>query len=340
MFAGTTALAAVAAVVLGLSACSAGDAAAGPGGSGNAEGRLRVVATTTQLGDFARQVGHDDISLTTLLGSGTSAHQFDPSPAHLLALSQADVLIVNGAGLEGFIDNAIEASGFHGRIITAADGIDLEEAQHITSEVAHALESADDHDHDHGDVNPHLWTSPRFAAGMVSEIARGFAAADAAHAADYESRAASYASQLDLLDEWIAAQFAGVPVNERLFVSGHDALLYYLHDYEITFVGALLPSFDDNAEPSVAEVDALIRVIKDRGVRAIFTESSINPKLAQTVAEATGVRWVSGEEALYVDALGAKGSGTDTYLGATVHNTRAILEAWGVTPASLPVELR
>lgn len=339
-------------MALGLSACTA------PGEHGAAvdgDGRLRVVATTTQLGDFTSRVGAGDIDLVTLLSSGSSAHQFDPSPAQLLALSRADVLVVNGAGLEGFLDSAIEASGFHGQVITAADGIDLDEARHITAEAAHDAESAaehaghtqhsdaaasdDDDHHDHGDLNPHLWTSPRFAAAMVNEISRGLAVADPAHARDYDARATSYRAQLGTLDEWITAQFARIPADERLFVSGHDALLYYLHDYDITFVGALLPSFDDHAEPSVAEIDALIRTIRDRGVRAIFTESSINPKLAEMVAAETGITWVSGEQALSVDTLGPKGSSTDTYVGATVHNTRVILAAWGATADPVPAAL-
>ncbi|GAA2836231.1 metal ABC transporter substrate-binding protein [Leucobacter komagatae] len=361
------------AAALALSACSP---ATGSGGSG--EG-LNVVATTTQLADFAHQIGGEDISLTGLLQPGASAHHFDPSPKELVALSQADVLIMNGAELEGFIDSAIEASGFKGTLITAADGIDLAEAKEITAEGeleaetgeapdhaghdhadhadhdhadhgAHDHEAAsadeaheghehghegDEHDHDHGDLNPHIWTSPRYAEGMAAEVARGLAQANPAHAADYQKRAADYEAQLHTLDGWVAEQFERVPAADRVLVSGHDSLRYYLHDYNIAYAGAIMPSFEDNAEPSAAELDALSAKIKERGVKAIFVESSMSPKLAKTIARETGITVVDGD-ALYADSLGTADSDAETYIDATLHNTRVILEAWGVTPGPVP----
>lgn len=350
------------AAVLALSACS-------PAAEGAGSDTLAVVATTTQLADFASHIGGDDIALTSLLQPGASAHHFDPSPKELVALSQADVLIVNGAELEGFIDSAIEASGFNGELVTAADGIDLAEAKEITAEGELEAETGEvtdhsghdhaehdhaeasdhaDHDHggdeagheghDHGDLNPHIWTSPRYASAMAAEVARGLAAADPAHAADYETRAAAYEEQLAALDTWVGEQFAAVPAADRVLVSGHDSLRYFLHDYDIAYAGAIMPSFEDNAEPSAAELDALSAKIRDRGVRAIFVESSMSPKLAQTIARETGITVVDGD-ALYADSLGAAGSGAETYVDATVHNTRVILEAWGATPGPVPEAL-
>ncbi len=360
---------ATAVAALTLSACATAEA----GSTGSADGALRVVATTTQLTDFAAQVGGEDIELTGLLTAGASAHQFDPSPADLLELGRADVLIVNGAGLETFVDSAVESSGFDGIIIDASDGIDLYEAEEITAEGLgvvdhdHAAETADDHDHDgdgvpdhaaedhadettdaaadsheghdHGAVNPHLWTSPGYAADMVTEIASGLADADPAHAGAYTDRATAYLAQLDALDEWVDSQFTQVPAAERVLVSGHDSLRYYLHDYDIAFAGAILPSFEDNAEPSAAQIDELVASITAYGVKAVFVESSLSPKLAQTIAQEAGVTVVD-EAALYADSLGNADSGADTYLDATIHNTRVILEAWGYTPTELPVALQ
>lgn len=370
------ALAALAATTLVLAGCSSagGDDSAG-GGAGASGDALRVVATTTQLADFAAIVGGDDIELTGLLPLGGSAHHFDPTPADLLALGSADVLIVNGAGLETFIESAVDASGFDGLLIEAGEGVDLVLAGEITQEALDASEHAHDehehdhdeahhdhadddhadhdhadhahdhgdhahdHDHDHGDLNPHLWTSPRFAADMVHEIAEGLGEADPPHATQYDERAHAYMAQLAELDEWIAAQFAAVPADERVLVSGHDSLRYYLHDYGIAFAGSILPSFEDNAEPSAAEIEALVAAIAERGVQAIFVESSMSPKLAETVGREAGVTVVS-ESALYADSLGAPGSGAENYIDATVHNTTTILEAWGYTVAPLPEALQ
>lgn len=365
-------LALAAGAALTLTGCSSGHGNAAP--SGATEGALQVVATTTQLADFAHQVGGSDIELRGLLTPGGSAHHFDPTPADLLALSEADVLIVNGAGLETFIDDAIDASGFEGEIVTASDGIDLDEATEITAEgEAEAAGGADPHDHadhdhdhgaeagdhaghdhaedvteeahgshaghDHGPTNPHLWTSPRYAAGMASHIGAELARIDGAHAAAFEERAAAYVERLEALDAWVGEQFAAVPEATRVIVSGHDSLRYYLHDYDIAFAGSILPSFEDNAEPSAADIDALVAAIRERGVTAVFVESSMSPKLARTIAQEAGVRVVDAES-LYADSLGTSDSDADTYIDATVHNTRVILEAWGAEAGPLPAALQ
>lgn len=353
--------------VLALAACTvtvpigglAADGTSQKGAALTTTARLQVVATTTQLADFAREVGGDLVSVTGMLPPGASAHHFDPSPRELLALARADVLIQNGVDLESFVNSAIEASGFSGELVTASDGVDLERAQEITAQGEHEAElgeasgDADNHavdgheatahdnhdDHDHGDINPHLWTSPRIAGDMVAEITRGFAQADPDHAGAYRENATAYAERLTALDGWIAAQFDRVPGDARVLVTSHDSLRYYLHDYGIAYAGSLLPSFEDNAEPSAREIDQLIERIKQRRVRAIFVESSVSPKLAQTIAREAGVTVVA-EQALYADALGGPGSGAETYIAATVHNTRTILEAWGVRPDPLPEELK
>lgn len=368
-----TAALGIAALLL-LTSCSVDvpgtEADAGGPNTSAPNGKLAVVTTTTQLADFAAHVGGEDIEVASLVAPGASSHQFDPSPADLLRMNRADVLIINGAGLDEFIDSAIDASGFSGALIDASDGIDLAEARAITAEGLDEQASAEhgaaehsaaehddeghdggdhhdhdehgdhdhDHDHDHGDLNPHLWTSPRFAQGMVSQIAAGLVKADPEHGAEYRDRAAAYDERLQLLDSWIAAQFKRVPAEDRVLVTGHDSLRYYLHDYGIAYAGSLLPSFEDNAEPSAAGIDALVAEIKRSGVKAIFVESSLSPKLAQTVAKESGVKVVDAES-LFVDSLGPKGSGAESYIDATLHNTRVILDAWGAHVDPVPSEL-
>ena len=371
---------------LALASCAGGTEGIAASGE-----QLKVAVTTTQLADFAAEIGGEDIELTSLLAPGGSAHHFEPTPGDLLRLGQADVLVVNGAGLDDFVDNSIEASGFSGTIIDASAGIDLDMARAITAEALEGQNHAGEHssegahtdtdghehddepagsvghahgeaeaghatsvdadlhggdtaaeaehdDHDHGDLNPHLWTSPRFAQGMVQHITDGLAAADPEHKNDYLERSSAYQEKLATLDDWISAQFNRIPAEDRVLVTGHDSLRYYLHDYEIAYAGSLLPSFEDNAEPSAAEIDALVKAIKKSGVQAIFVESSLSPKLAKTVAKEAGVTVVDADS-LYADSLGPVGSGAETYIDATVHNTRLILEAWGATVEPEPSEL-
>ncbi len=381
-----TALALSCAATLALTSCTS--VTADPS---TQRGRLKVVVTTTQLADFTSAIGGDDIELNSLLAPGGSAHHFEPTPGDLLRLGQADVLVINGAGLDEFVDTSIEASGFSGTIIDASEGIDLDVARAITAETLEGQNHAGEHssegahtdtgghehddapagstghdhseaeaghatntdadshsaaaaseaqhdDHDHGDLNPHLWTSPRFAQDMVQHIADELAALDPEHKRDYRDRSAEYIAKLSILDGWIGAQFNRVPAENRVLVTGHDSLRYYLHDYEIAYAGSLLPSFEDNAEPSAAEIDALVAAIKQSGVKAIFVESSLSPKLAKTVAKEADVTVVDADS-LYADSLGPKGSGAETYIDATLHNTRLILAAWGVTVDPEPSEL-
>jgi ABC-type Zn uptake system ZnuABC Zn-binding protein ZnuA len=310
---------------------------------------VRVVATTTQVADFAREVAGESAEVTGLLEPGQSAHSFDPSAAQLLALGTADALVVNGAGLESWIDDAVAASGFDGVIIDASTGIELEatgdahgdghdHAADGDAADAHAAETDDAHD-DHAEGNPHIWTDPVLAERMVENIADGLTDVPGIDADAVAANAADYLGQVRALDAWIEENVAQVPAEERLLVTNHDAFTYFLHAYDITFVGSVIPSFDDNAEPSAAEIDELVEHIEETGVQAVFSEASISPKAAETIADEAGVAVYSGEDALYGDSLGQPGTEGETYLGSQVHNARLILESWGVEPSPAPAGL-
>ncbi|WP_430646778.1 metal ABC transporter substrate-binding protein [Agromyces sp. GXS1127] len=333
------------ALALGAASVSLLAGCATPGGTQDAD--VQVVATTTQVADFAREVAGESAAVTGLLEPGQSAHSFDPSAAQLLALGTADALVVNGAGLESWVDDAIAASGFDGVLIDASTGIDLEstdddhahdheETSDDHAEDAHPDDATED---DHEDGNPHIWTDPVLAERMVENIAAGLADVPGIDVDAVRDGADAYVAQLDALDAWIDENVGAVPVEERLLVTNHDAFTYFLHAYDITFVGSVIPSFDDNAEPSAAEIDELVARIEETGVRAVFSEASISPKTAQTIADEAGVAVYSGEDALYGDSLGQPGSDGESYLGSQVHNVRLILESWGVDPSALPAAL-
>jgi ABC-type Zn uptake system ZnuABC Zn-binding protein ZnuA len=326
--------------VLALASCAT------PAASGtDSEAGPRIVATTTQVGDFTRELVGDTAGVTQLLAAGQSAHGFDPSAAQLLALADADALVVNGAGLESWLDDAVQASGFSGELIDASSGIELfatddEHAEDEHADDEHADESTDAADegdeHDHGAGNPHIWTDPKLAEQMVENIAAGLDEVPGIDAAAIDANETAYLDQLHALDTWIEENVAAVPVEQRLLVTNHDAFTYFVDAYDITFVGSVIPSFDDNAEPSAAEIDELVARIRATGVQAVFSEASISPKAAETIAREAGVTVYSGDDALYGDSLGAEGTPGETYLGSQVHNATLILESWGVTPSPLP----
>ncbi|MGO4104028.1 metal ABC transporter substrate-binding protein [Leifsonia sp. YAF41] len=344
----------VAAALLTLAGCAgttgAGTGAGASGTSDSADGTLNVVATTTQVGDFTRNIVGDTagVTLTQLVKPNQSAHSFDPSVADLAALGKADVLVINGVGLEEWLDDAIAASGFDGVTIDSDEGIDIG-SDAAANDTAHDAthDEADQHDaaehdaaHDHAGGNPHIWTAVANAERMVGTIAHGLAQADSAHAAEFEANATAYTAKLATLDGWIHSNIDQVPAGERLLVSNHDAFGYFTAAYGVTYVGSVMPSFDDNAEPSAAAIDTLVALIKKTGVKAVFSEASINPKAADTIAKEAQVAVYSGDNALYGDSLGPAGSDGATYIASQLHNVRLILESWGVTPSAVPAELR
>ncbi len=345
----STTSAVVVAGVLVLASC------ASPAASDSGSGGPRIVATTTQVGDFTRELMGDDADVTQLLTPSQSAHGFDPSAAQLMALGEADALVVNGAGLESWLDDAVSSSGFDGVLIDASTGIELfgtdEHDEHDEHDAdahddeAAAAETEDSHDehadeHEHGAGNPHIWTDPELAEQMVENIARGLAEVPGIDTAALESNEEAYLAELDALDSWIEQNVSTVPVEQRLLVTNHDAFTYFVDAYDITFVGSVIPSFDDNAEPSAAEIDELVAKIRATGVRAVFSEASISPDAAETIAREAEVTVYSGDDALYGDALGTSGSDGETYLGSQIHNARLILESWGVEPSALPEVLQ
>jgi ABC-type Zn uptake system ZnuABC Zn-binding protein ZnuA len=276
---------------------------------------LQVVATTTQVTDFTTAVVGSAGTVTGIIAANQSAHSFDPSAKVLLEMAHADALVISGLGIEPWLQGAIEASGFHGTIVDASLGLNVV------------------------DADPHVWTSVSNAEKMVATIAAGLSKVDPAQAQTFAVNTAHFEEKLLALQAWATADLAQIPAQDRLLVTNHDALAYFVREFGITFVGSIIPSFDDNAEPSAAEIDKLVAQIKSSGAKAVFSESTISPKLAQTIAAEAGVKVYSGEDALYADTLGPVGSSGATYIDATVHNVRVLVTAWGGTNIPLPKEL-
>ena len=364
-------------LAVGLTGCASADA---PAADAPVAPSITIVATTTQVADFTEQIAGDAAEVTSLIQPNQSSHSFDPTAADLAALAQADVLVINGAGLEEWLETAIDASGFAGVTIDASSRVELrefadehgheedghddahaeddhghddhghddhghddhahsEEEPHTEDEHATDEHATDEHDHAHEGDDPHVWTSVTNAIAMVGAIAEGLADVDADSAETFETNAAAYTAQLEALDTWIAQNVDQVEAADRLMVSNHEAFGYFVSAYDITFVGAIIPSFDDNAEISAADIDGLVQAIRTSGAPAVFSETSLSPAAAETIASEAGVAVLSGDEGLYGDSLGPVGSPGDTYIGSMVHNVTVLLEAWGATVTPLPAEL-
>lgn len=280
-----------------------------------ADGRLDVVATTPVVADFVRNVGGDRVHVVQILKPGVDPHDYEASPADIQAIADADLVVENGVGLEAaWLDDTVSSAGYEGEVVDASRGVTVRD-------------ELGDEERKAGD--PHIWHDPANARIMVDDIAAALAAKDPAGKAGYARSAAAYDAELATLDAQNRAEIGTIPVAQRLLVTNHDAFGYYCARYGITFVGSIIPSFDTSAELSGSELSDLVGKIKRTGVRAVFSESSLPPRTAQTVASEAGVKVVEGEDSLYADGLGPVGSPGGTYLGAERHNTETIVKALG-----------
>jgi ABC-type Zn uptake system ZnuABC Zn-binding protein ZnuA len=263
----------------------------------------RVVATTTQVADMAAVVGADRIDLVRLLKPGIGAHDYEPSPADVEAIATAQLVVENGVGLESWLHDTIESSGYDGPVVDASQGVRLRKVG--------------------GEPDPHIWQDPRNAMVMAANIERGLARVDPGSAGFYEANLAAYLEALRALDAEVERQTAGLA--NRKVVTNHDAIGYYLDRYHLELVGSVIPSFDSSAELSGRDVRDLVAKVKATGVRAIFSETSLPPRAAETIGREAGVKVVTGEDALYGDSLGPSGSDGDSYIRMIRHNTRTIV---------------
>ena len=299
------ALLSTAALAMGVVASACGDDQAA-----GSSGKLNVVATIAPTGALTRAVGGDLIELTVLAGSGVDPHEYELTVDGRKAIDRAKVIIRNGLEIDAFLDKAIGEN--KAKVVTVTDGLNLIDGDE-------AEKKADPNAKD-----PHVWHDPLNDKAMVDVIAAALAKADSANAAAYMANATAYKAKLDETDRQVRALIDTIPAENRKLVTNHDAFGYFIRRYGLAFVGAVIPSQTTQAEPSAKDIAALVDLIRREKVKAIFAESSIDPKVARQIAKDTGVKIVDD---LYGDSLGEPGSGADTIDGLLLANARKIVEA-------------
>ncbi|MFD1712470.1 metal ABC transporter substrate-binding protein [Ottowia sp. GY511] len=281
---------------------------------------LRVVASFSILADMVRQVGGDRVAVQALVGPGEDAHVFQPSPSHARQVGQAQLLVTNGLGYEGWMARLLQSAGYKGPQVEAARGVrTLDAAPSANHDHDHGH---GDHDHDHGPTDPHAWQDVANAKIYVQNIVTGLCAADAAGCAGYRTRAERYTAELSQLDADIRAAWAPVPAAQRKVITSHAAYAYYGRAYGVRFFAARGLSTD--SEPSAKVVAQLVRQIRSEGIRALFVENVSDPRLIEQLARETGLR-PSGT--LYSDALTPAGGDATTYVAMMRENTRRLVGA-------------
>ncbi len=305
-----------------------------------AEGKLKVVATFSILGDLVAQVGGDRVEVTTLVGPDGDAHVYQPSPADAQGVADAAVIVANGLGFEGWMDRLVEASGTAATVVIASNTVTpiafaeaVEEAGHDDHADEHADEHAEehadeahdhDHAHDHGAQDPHAWQNVTNVAIYVENIAAGLTAADPEGAATYKANATAYLAELSVLDADIRAAVAALPADRRTIVTSHDSFGYFAAAYGLTFVSP--QGVSTEAEASAMDVAALITQIRDAGISAVFVENIADPRLLEQVASETGAK-IGGT--LFSDALSGPDGPASTYLAMMRNNLTQLTAALG-----------
>ncbi len=285
-----------------------------------------VVASFSVLSDLVRQIGGTRARVRSLVGPGVEPHAYRPTADDARALGRADLVVVNGAGLEGWLERLVEASGFRGPLVVATRGLPL-------------LPAPDGHggDGDPGDPrsgedrgrrqgperwDPHAWMSVPLAIGYLENIEEALASADPAGAPMYAANAARYRARLRALDAWAARTLGAIPEEERTILVPHDALRYFARRYGVRVLA--LGGVDPRAVPSARELARAIRTIREAGIRALFTEYGTPTRLLERIAAESGVP-IGGT--LYVGTLSPPGGPTPDYEALIRHDVQTITDA-------------
>jgi manganese/iron transport system substrate-binding protein len=273
-------------------------------------GKLKVVATTSIIGDVVKNVGGDLIDLTTLIPVGSDPHSYEPVPQDIARVADADVIFVNGAGLEESLLRTIKNAGEGSQVISLSDGIQL-------------IQPTSQSTPEHTGGDPHVWTDPTLVKDWVDKITQVLSERDPANAAAYQSNAKEYSQKLDILDGWIQEQVSLLPADKRQLVTDHESFAYFAQRYGFELVGAVIPSYSTLAAPSAQELANLEDAIRQLGVKAIFVDTTVNPALAERVGSDTGVRLVP----LYSGSLSQPEGEAGSYLDYMRYNVNAIVSA-------------
>jgi zinc/manganese transport system substrate-binding protein len=313
----------LAAAALAVAALLAGGCGSG---SGARAGQIEVVATTTQIGDWVREVGGNAVAVDQILQPNTDPHEYEPRPSDVAGAAEAKLVFASGDELDSWIDQVVSDSGSDAQVVDLGASVPVR----LPGESSGAEASKYD---------PHWWHDPRNAEFAVREIARRLTAAGATfcpptegtkrctlrYGGRFARNASVYLARLHRLDDGIARCMDSVPAARRKLVTDHDAFGYFAQRYGIDVIGAVIPSQTTQAQPSAKDLSALAGLIEREHVEAIFPESSLSPKVAEAIAGQTGA---SADHTLYGDTLGPEGSSGATYLRMEAANANSMVRGF------------
>jgi zinc/manganese transport system substrate-binding protein len=270
----------------------------------HAEERLNVVASFSILADFVKNVGGDRVNVTSLVGPNGDVHVFTPAPQDAKTIASAQLVVINGLGLEGWLPRLLQSSGSKAAVVTASNGVN---PLRLGSE-----------------ADPHAWQSVENAKIYVRNVRDALARIDAADADYFRQNTDRYLAELDALDQEVRAEVDQIPPERRKVISTHGAFGYFARAYGIQFIAALGVSTE--TEPSARDVAAIIAQVKKEKIPAVFLENISDDRLVRGIAEEAGAK-LGGT--LFSDGLTGEKGLAPTYIAMVRHNIKALTSALG-----------
>ncbi len=263
--------------------------------------KILAAASIPPISDFVKEIGGNRVEVLTMVPPGASPHTYEPTPAQMRDLTHAQVLFLNGVGLEFWADKAVKAANNPNlQVVVLSEGMPiLESGENATG-------------------NPHLWLSPKRAKAYVERIRDTLIKIDPEGKSTYQANANRYLTKLDQLDADIRAAVAHF--KSREMVTFHASWVYFIHDYGLHQAAVLETT--PGKEPSAAEVAKIVEIIQRTGAPAVFTEPQFSPQAAQVIAKEAGV------PVLMLDPLGGLPP-RETYLKLMYWNLEQLKKGLG-----------
>jgi zinc transport system substrate-binding protein len=282
--------------------------------------KIPVAATIVPLGDFCRQLGGKQVAVQVLVPPGASPHIFEPPPSVIARAAQARVFVYTGAGLEPWAEKLLRSRGpGHLEVVEAVRGIPLiqEMDDEHQGEALSAKHDGEDHHHHHTGGNPHVWLDPVLAQSICRQIAGALMQVDPEHRAAYEANLQKYLKELEALNQEIARRVSAW--RQKDFVCFHPAYTYFARRYGLRQVGVI--ELSPGREPTPRHLQKIVAAIKEYGIKVVFAEPQLNPRVAEVIARE------AGGKVLLLDPMGGRPPYGGDYLKLMRYNLAILDEA-------------
>ena len=301
---------------------------------------LLIVTSFPLNADWTRQITESSsCEMIVLASNQQDVHTFEPGPRQAVSLAKADLVIEIGGGFEPWMDDLLVATDFQGKRLI------LTKATHFKPDPIAQIDNHDhghdDHGHDHihvhehadakhHDQDPHFWTSPEHVIEVAHVITETLCELDPENAARYEKNFARYEAELNALDAYADETFAAIPPERKVIITHHGNLYHFGARYNIEIPATLLGSFTtEGSEPSARQIVNILEIINDEGVTAVFTESTVSPRLAQQVCHEAGL---PPPPVLYIEAFSCTDEGPQDYTSQFRYTVDTIAKAIQTEP--------